>query len=290
MSIRRFTERDKESHKGTYGRALLVGGSRGMAGAIALSSMAALRGGAGLVTVATADVCLETVAGFHPCLMTIPLPDDDAGRINVEARSILHSHLSEANCIGIGPGLGQSEGLVELIAELYQQANVPMVFDADALNCLAQRNINSLKPAGPRVLTPHLGEFRRLIGNEALEIGSASERVVDFAKETGTVVLLKGHKSLVTDGAHRYENKTGNPGMATAGSGDVLTGLITALICQHFSPYEAACTAAHIHGLAGDFAAESFGQVSMTSQDIIDALPAATKRNFNENRRIGFPV
>ena len=150
-----------------------------------------------------------------------------------------------------------------------------MVVDADALNCLAQRGLANLQMAGPRVLTPHPGEFRRLAGNEELPPDAMRRIAVELAKQASAVILLKGHHTQVTDGRQTYINETGNPGMATGGSGDVLTGIVAALICQSFSAFEAACSGAYLHGVAGDVAAEKRGQISMIARDLIDSLSDA---------------
>ena len=275
MILRPLQPRDPDSHKGNFGRALLVGGSRGMSGAIALAALATLRSGAGLVTIATADSCLDTVAGFEPCYMTKALADDHHGRIAYAAKSQILELAEAADCIALGPGIGQSEDLVRLVVELYQELEKPLVVDADALNCLAKHGFVNLKPGGPRVLTPHPGEFRRLAGNEGLQPAAMPEVAKKLAAQSRAVILLKGHRTQVTDGAQTYINETGNPGMATGGSGDVLTGIITALICQSFSPFEAACSGTYLHGVAGDIAAENRGQISLIARDIIDSLPDA---------------
>jgi ADP-dependent NAD(P)H-hydrate dehydratase len=265
--------RDPESHKGTYGRALLIGGSRGMSGAIAMSGMACLRSGAGLVKLATADACLDTVAAFEPSMMTAPLPCDDAGRISLAAKETLDGLTSGQTCIGLGPGIGRSSELTELVGWLYEALEVPAVIDADALNALSQRGLS--RPPGARILTPHPGEFRRLVGDEELPIERQPDRAVELAREFGLVVVLKGHRTLVTDGQRQVRNTSGNPGMATGGTGDVLTGVITALVCQGLPAFEAAQLGVYVHGVAGDLAAEEYGEVSMIASDLLDFLPDA---------------
>jgi ADP-dependent NAD(P)H-hydrate dehydratase len=270
--------RNSDAHKGDFGTALIIGGSRGMSGAAGLAGMAALRGGAGLVRVAVPEVCLETVAGFEPCFTTIPLPCDELGRITFAAIPILREEIKKATAVALGPGLGQSDDIVKLVGLLFAEIEKPMIVDADGLNALA------LLPAelflevhsGPRVLTPHPGEFARLIARK-LEGDAREQAAVDLAAKSGTVVLLKGHRTLITDGHRRAFNTTGNPGMATGGSGDVLTGLVTALLCQHLPPFDAARLAAHLHGLAGDLAAKERGEVSLIARDLIEFLPQAFK-------------
>lgn len=241
-----------------------------------MSGMAALRGGAGLVRLAVPLVCQDVVAAFEPSYMTVGLPSDDAGRISLAGRALLAEHLSKATAIACGPGLGRSAELDELVAWLFGESNLPGVFDADALNALAVRPDLLRRPGGPRIITPHPGEFQRLIGaSERLPRDEQERQAARLAGEAGIVVVLKGHRTLVTDGQQQSHNSTGNPGMATGGTGDILTGLTTALLCQRMAPYDAAGLAAHLHGLAGDLAAQEQGQVSMIASDLLRWLPKA---------------
>ncbi|MCE9555317.1 MAG: NAD(P)H-hydrate dehydratase [Planctomycetes bacterium] len=281
----RLKRRPRDSHKGDFGRVLLIGGSRGMAGAMGLAGMSALRGGAGLVTLAVPEPCLETVAGYEPSYMTIPLPNDAKGRILSGARRELAKRLDRADVVACGPGLGRSEGLVELCGWLYETVQQPAVFDADGLNALAARPESLHKPGGPRVLTPHVGEFLRLLGlthpsplsEGKVDWATRGRYVADFAQKWQCILVLKGHRTIISDGREIFENNTGNPGMATGGSGDVLTGLITALLGQGMSPLDAARLGVYVHGRAGDLAAEEKGEVSLIARDLIDFLPAALK-------------
>lgn len=269
----RLAKRSPQSHKGTFGRALLIGGSRGMSGSIALSGIAALKSGAGLVKIATPEVCLDTVASFDPCLMTLPLECDEHGRISTCALEHIQQYADEATCVAVGPGMGRSEGLNKLVGWLYRILRQPLVIDADALNALAATPNGLSHPGGPRILTPHPGEFARLqktVGN--------SIAPQQLASDNGVVVVLKGHQTLVTDGQNAFHNTTGNPGMATGGSGDVLTGVITALICQGLKPWDAARLGVFAHGLAGDLASETQGEVGVTASDIAHYLPAAWRK------------
>jgi NAD(P)H-hydrate epimerase len=268
--------RPSDAHKGTFGTALIVGGSRGMTGAVALAGMAALRGGAGLVRVAVPDLCLEMVAAHEPSYMTAPLPCDIDGRISGAAHARIVELAHAATVVAIGPGLGRSPDLDRLVQQLYQEIARPMVCDADALNALATNRDTLSRHAGPRIFTPHPGEFARLVG----ENYPAEERAVaaqELAARCSVVVVLKGHRSFVTDGRRHWHNSTGNPGMATGGSGDSLTGLITALACQHLEPYEAARLGVYLHGLAGDLAAKELGEPSLIASDIVRFLPAAMR-------------
>jgi ADP-dependent NAD(P)H-hydrate dehydratase len=269
--------RRPESHKGDFGRALLVGGSRGMTGAIALAGMAALRSGAGLVTLAVPDTCLEVAAGFEPCYMTVPLPCDDEGRLSWASHERIVDLARPATCVALGPGLGRSRDLDRLVAWLYQNVAQPIVVDADALNALSVDPDHLAHPAGPRILTPHPGEFRRLIGDQDQRFGpnDLTGEAIRVAQQHNMVLVLKGHRTLVTDGQRCFFNTTGNPGMSTGGAGDVLTGVVTALVCQGLAPFEAAQLGVYVHGLAGDLAAEQRGQVSLTAADLVRCLAAA---------------
>ncbi len=257
-SLTRLAPREPDSHKGTFGTVLVVGGSRGMTGAPALAGMAALRGGAGLVRVGVPEVCLDTVAGYEPCYTTVPLPNDPAGRLSLAAADAIVEQTEAASVVALGPGLGRSEELRRLVARLYREVRRPMVLDADGLNALEGQEEVRARPGGPRLLTPHPGEFARLIGRTLPADGRATA-VAELAAQCNAVVVLKGHGTLVTDGTRQTINPTGNPGMATGGTGDVLTGLIAALWCQGLEGYDAARLSAYLHGLAGDLAAEELG-------------------------------
>lgn len=279
-SLPRLPARSPDAHKGTFGRALIVGGSRGMAGAIGLAGMACLRAGAGLTTVATADVCLETVASYEPCYTTIPLPCDSHGRITGSAGRRLEELLERFTSMALGPGLGQSDHLTLLVEDAYRDCPLPMVVDADGLNALSKTKWSTVTPAGKRVLTPHPGEFKRLVAsaNPTDERAHQEDLATQWAAESKTVLLLKGHGTYVTDGAQAYRNTTGNPGMAKGGSGDVLTGIIVALLAQGMAPFTAACLGAYVHGLAGDLAVTETGQVSLVARDLLRFLPGALRR------------
>jgi NAD(P)H-hydrate epimerase len=266
--------RSPDSHKGDFGRVLLVGGSRGMPGSVSLAGMAALRSGAGLVTLVVPEACHAIVAAFEPSYMTAPVPSDSHGRIDATALPQLRKLIERATVIAIGPGLGQSAELIELVTGLYRETPLPMVVDADGLNALAARRDALPDHAGPRVLTPHPGEFARLVGAS----GPPPDRIAaatSLAAQASIVVVLKGHGTVIADGARHAVNSTGNPGMATGGTGDVLTGVIAALLGQGLAPFEAAQLGVYIHGLAGDLAAAELGEVSLIASDMIRFLPKA---------------
>ncbi len=269
--------RAANAHKGDFGQALIVGGSCGMSGAVALAGMAALRGGAGTVRLAVPDVCLHTVAGFEPSYMTAPLPADANGRLDGSAHQRIVELAETATVVACGPGLGRSDELDKLVGRLYRELPRPMVFDADALNALATQPEVLSTPPAVRILTPHPGEFARLIGRP-LEGADRELAAVELAARCGVVVVLKSHQTLVTDGRRQTKNTTGNPGMATGGSGDVLTGLITALACQGLKPFDAALLGAHLHGLSGDLAADEATEESIIASDLIRFLPVAFKK------------
>lgn len=277
--VRQLSDRPAAAHKGDFGRALLVGGSRGMSGAIALAGKATLRSGAGLVTLAVPESILATVASFEPSYMTAALPCDEASRIGAAARTALEPLIESATAIACGPGLGRSDDIAELVAWLYASCARPVVFDADALNALASLEGGLPKRAAPsqnpRILTPHPGEFARLVGRRIDDRGEQQRAAEAFAASNEVVVLLKGPGTIVTDGRRTAINATGNPGMATGGTGDVLTGIIAGLLCQGVAPFDAARAGAHLHGLAGDLAVASLGQIALIASDLLEYLPRA---------------
>lgn len=293
----RLPSRDPDTHKGDYGRVLLIGGSQGMAGAIALAGMAALRSGAGLVQLAVAQSCHAIVAGFEPSYMVVPLAEKD-GCIAYEAREHLSELLGSATVVACGPGMGRSVGTVQIVGWLYQNLDKPLVVDADGLNALAESAAFLRRAERVRVLTPHPGEFRRLaaaaklpeinlaaLGASSPGTNTTAERARQreeltsaarvLAAHCGATIVLKGHGTLVTDGTRWVVNTTGNPGMATGGTGDVLTGVIAALLAQGLAAFEAAQLGAFVHGLAGDLAAAELGQASLIASDLVRYLPRA---------------
>lgn len=272
--------RRADSHKGDFGRCLLVGGSRGMSGAIALAGQAALRSGAGLVKLAVPDACLNVVAALEPSYMTVALPGDEEGRLTGAALPPLRTLAEAATSVACGPGLGRSPALDDLVAVLYDTLPRPAVFDADALNALAVRGIPMTAVAAPRILTPHPGEFRRLIGDAAAQLSPATLRgqAIAWAGAHHVVLVLKGQRTLITDGQRVTYNPSGNPGMATGGSGDVLTGVVAALVGQGLAPFEAAQLGVYVHGLAGDLAAAQLGEISLIASDLPRFLPPAFLR------------
>lgn len=268
-----------DDHKGTFGRVMLVGGCRGMAGSITLSSIAALHTGSGLVSTAVPECILDTVAGFHPSLMTIAMPNDD-GVLAIQAWSKIRSLIAKQDAIGVGPGMTTGNGSVAMIEGLWAQRRTPVVFDADALNVLAEHDwlcaSESVRNASDSdfVLTPHRGELARLVGLPLSEPEKQDTAASELAHRLGITIVIKGGPTRVVSSASdsSYVNTTGNPGMATAGSGDVLTGAIVSLLGRGLSGWDAARLGVWVHGLAGDHAAREISQTGMTSVHLVDAL------------------
>ena len=263
----RLPRRDTAGHKGTYGKVLVVAGSRGLSGAAVLTGRAALRTGAGLVQVASPTDVQPIVAASYPAYTTHGF-GENADEVIELARSV--------DVVALGPGLGREPATVTFVRQLLAGiTDKPIVLDADGLFAVSPFAKEFMRTA-PFVLTPHPGEFARLTGEAAPE--TDSERAgcaVAFAQTYGCVLLLKGTGTVVSDGAKRYRNTTGNPGMATGGTGDVLTGVIAALVAQGLSAFDAAVLGAWIHGRAGDRAAAALGQTALTATDLLDYLSTA---------------
>lgn len=245
-----------------------------MAGSIALSSIAALRTGSGLVTAIVPDGILETVAGFHPAIMTIGSGDDLAKSFDALAVKQIAQVEIQFNAVAIGPGMGTGGGAVDVVKHYAAMKNLARVFDADALNTIAQEKLIAAPEIDfhNSVLTPHAGELARLTGVDAGRRDEQIDAAAELSIRCGAVIVVKGGSTVVVDGKQRWTNRTGNPGMATAGSGDVLTGMIASLLGQSMSPWDAARLAVHHHGLAGDRAAAKLGQAATTSLDIADEI------------------
>jgi hydroxyethylthiazole kinase-like uncharacterized protein yjeF len=273
--------RPAESNKGNYGHVLVVGGSLGKAGAAAMAGMAVLRAGAGLSTVATAKSALGTVAGFHPELMTEPLLETDAGAISTKAQERIEELAKGKTVLAIGPGISRDPQTAELVRSLVARLRLPAVLDADGLNAFEGR-AGELKGAGRTlVITPHPGEMARLAGCTIADVQKDRVGMArKFAREHGLIVVLKGHRTLVVqpDG-EAWVNTTGNPGMATGGTGDILTGMVAGMIAQHSaSAFLAVLAAVHLHGLAGDVMREKVGEHSLVATDLLLGLPEAFRQ------------
>ena len=268
------------SHKGTFGHAGIIAGSVGKTGAAAMAAKAALRIGAGLVTVAVPAGVNDVLESKLLEAMTIPMPDTKARTLSRSALDRLKAFITSRTAVAIGPGLSTHPETVELVQALLKDLDRPTVLDADALNALAGRASVLTACKTPPILTPHPGEMARLEANATPQSINANriDTAVRFARERGTFVVLKGARTVVAkpDGAAAI-CPTGNPGMATAGTGDVLTGMIVGLLAQGLAPWEAACAGTYLHGCAGDLAAADKGQVGLIAGDVIEQIPYALK-------------
>ncbi len=280
--------RRRNTHKGTYGHVLVISGSFGKAGAAAMSARAALRSGAGLVTVATPKSVLPTVAAMGMELMTEPLPETESGSISLRALSDGHlDRLVEGKSVlAVGPGLGTAPETVELVRAIVNRYKIPIVLDADGLNAFAGCADAIQTDGRVRVLTPHPGEMARLIGKKTADVVAGRIEIArKFASERGCVLVLKGFRSLIAmPSGEVWVNPTGNPGMATGGSGDVLTGMTAGLLAQFPTrpPGEVVTAAVYLHGLAGDLAAEMVGEAPLIAGDILESLPLAFRKLSRE--------
>lgn len=263
--------RARGAHKGCFGKVLLLCGSKGLAGAAMLAARAALRTGSGLVYLGVPEAIYPAVCASCASAVVFPLACDEDGRFSLAAFREIEKRLAGMDAVLFGPGVGQSEELRALLEKLLAVCRAPLVLDADGINLLSG-HIDLLRGSkAPILLTPHDGEFARLGGDP-----KAADRVREamrFASQSETVLLLKGHRTIVTDGQNVYRNTTGNPGMATGGSGDVLSGVIVSLLGQRVMPLEALAAGAWIHGAAGDLAAREIGEYGMIPEDIIERLP-----------------
>ena len=278
--------RKAESNKGNYGHVLVVGGSLGKAGSVAMAGMAALRAGTGLATVATAKSVLATVAGFHPELMTEPLAETSEGTISARAGDRLDELRKGKTVLAIGPGISQFPETSELVRALASKSDIPIVLDADGLNAFHGRTDQLNGRGRVLVITPHPGEMARLCGCTIADVQKDRLGVArKFAREHDLIVVLKGHRTLVVqpDG-EAWVNMTGNPGMSTGGTGDILTGMVAGFIAQSLIAEKtkdallAVCAAVHLHGLAGDVMRETVGEHSMIATDLLTGLPEAFRR------------
>ncbi|MFA6448149.1 MAG: NAD(P)H-hydrate dehydratase [bacterium] len=270
-------ERPAAAHKGDCGRLLIVGGSRGMAGAPSLSGMSALRTGAGLVYVAAPKGILGVIGKKLVEAVALPMDEDARGLLSRACLGDLLKAVKKVDAIAIGPGIGVSDETAEVVYRLIGESKVPMLIDADALNCVAL-DPDVLKTAkAPIALTPHPGEMARLAKLTIGEVqASRLDTAREFARKYGATVVLKGANTVVAaPGGVAFVNATGNPGMATAGSGDVLSGIGGALLAEGIEPFAAAACAAYLHGAAGDKAAEKIGRRSIMASDIARCIPDA---------------
>ena len=270
--LKLLPDRDITAHKGDFGKILLICGSKGYTGAAALAAVGALRCGAGLVYLGVPEsiYAIEAVKVTEPIVFALP---DEIGMLSAKAIAGIRATMKNMDAVLVGPGLGQAEGCSDAVRAILEEFHGPVVIDADGINLLREHKDILRGRTGPTILTPHEGEFTRLAGPITDRVDSAAA----FAREYGVIVLLKGYNSVITDGSVCYINPTGNPGMAVGGSGDVLAGMITALLGQGISPLEAAACGAWLHGAAGDICADEIGQYGMLPSDMLTVLPRLLK-------------
>ena len=262
-------DRDPWGHKGSFGKILLLCGSRGYTGAAYLAAMGALRSGAGLTFLGIPESIYEIEAIKLNEPVVFPLPEEN-GKLGILAVSEIEKRLPLMDAVLIGCGLGQSGGTLAVVKAVLEQAKCPVVVDADGINVLKEHKDILRGRAYPTILTPHEGEFRRLTSASETDRIAGAEAL---ASDLHAIILRKGHETVITNGIKTYVNRTGNAGMATGGSGDVLAGILLSLLGQGVPPLEAAATAAWLHGKAGDLAAQDLGQYGMGPNDLIDTLP-----------------
>jgi hydroxyethylthiazole kinase-like uncharacterized protein yjeF len=277
--------RHRAAHKGTFGHAGLIAGSAGKTGAAAMAAMAALRIGAGLVTVATPRSVSDVLEAKLLEAMIFPVPETEARTLSKQALESLRAFAADKTALAIGPGIGTHPDTQTLVHNLLVEVNKPMVLDADGINALAGHREMLSRAGGPLVLTPHPGEMARLLGITSAEVQRDRLGVAArLAREQHVCVVLKGAGTIVAGPDGRLAvNSTGNPGMATAGTGDVLTGIITGLLAQGLSAWDAACAGVYLHGLAGDLAASEQGEMGLIAGDVIQAIPWALQGVLTED-------
>ncbi len=271
-----IASRKNNTHKGDYGKLLIIAGSKGMSGAAYMASEAALKSGAGLITIGCCECINDVLEEKTTEVMTIPLDDTD-GHISVTAVPKIFACMKRVGAVLIGPGLGLSKDAAEVVTAVLRKSRVPVIIDADAINAVAANKSVMRECSCDVIFTPHAMEMARLTG---MDISYIEENRIDvsreFAEENGAVLLLKGHHTIVTDSdLTQYINITGNPGLASGGSGDVLAGICAAFVARGIRCGSAAAAAAYIHGAAGDIAAKRCGQESMSASDVLAALPEA---------------
>lgn len=280
--VPRIPPRRGDAHKGEFGRVLVVAGSAGMVGAACLAAEAALRSGAGLVTLAVPRSLQDVAATKLTSVMTAGLAETPARSLDPRALGELRRLAPGVDSVAAGPGLGRHPDTLLFARQLPVVLECPLVLDADALVALAEHPENIAREA-PTVITPHPGEMARLTGLSIAQVQARRvEEAVAAARRLRCVVVLKGAGTVVTDGRRVYVNRTGNPGMATGGSGDVLTGMVAGLLPQMKDAFEAAVLAVYAHGLAGDRARDRLGEIGMTAEDILREVPPALRSRVGE--------
>ena len=266
-------DRIADTHKGDYGKILLLCGSLGYTGAAALAAMGALRSGAGLVYlgVPASIYEIEAVKLTEPIVFKLP---DKEGKYDIAALNSIRPMLKLMDAVLIGPGIGKSKDVSALVHCVLREYSGPIVLDADGINAISEHKDILRERTGVTILTPHAGEFKRLDSNLYPHAKDAAER---FAEQYGVIVVYKGNRTVITDGQTTFINQTGNPGMAVGGSGDVLAGMITSFVGQGIDPVHAAACSVWLHGRAGDICAEQLGQYGMLPSDMLSVLPRLMK-------------
>lgn len=266
-------DRDPWGHKGSFGKVLLLCGSRGYTGAAYLAAMGALRSGAGLVFLGVPEsiYAIEAIKLNEP--VVFPLPDAE-GKLSADSIPRILSRLPQMDAVLIGCGLGQSEETAAVVKAVLENARCPVIVDADGITVLKQHKDILRGRKYPTILTPHDGEFLRFGGSLADDRMAACAQ---FAEDWNCILLLKGHRTCISDGRSHYRNVTGNPGMAVGGSGDVLAGILAGLLGQGIAPLEAVACGAWLHGAAGDLCASELGQYGMLPTDMLNVLPRLLK-------------
>jgi ADP-dependent NAD(P)H-hydrate dehydratase len=276
--------RPNNAHKGMFGRVLVVGGCRAMPGSVSLTANAAYRAGAGLVRILTPASAQPMAITLAPCATSVLAEETSRGNFALSARRQLFEQATEHDVLAMGPGMGTTPACAQIVKAAVADIDKPLVLDAAGLTNLAWLGSRP-RVEGPLVITPHPGEAARLLAAFDLKIELSHEPKVRqeaaraLAGHLGCVVVLKGAGTVVTDNRQIYVNATGNPGLATGGTGDILTGVIAALIGQKFPPFEAAVLGTYLHGMAGDIAAEKMGPYSLMASDLLDTLPEAFRRH-----------
>jgi len=276
-----LSRRNPKAHKNQFGHILIIGGSPRLLGAVTLSGLAAMRCGAGLVTIGIPkSLNLTLQKKIAPVIMTLPLRETSQQTVASSAFRDLKKELTRFDAIAIGPGMSRHKSTQKFIQLIIENSAKPLVIDADALNAISGDSQILTKTKTAKILTPHPGEMARLLHLPKIEIEKHRKTyALDYAKRYRVVLLLKGHQTIIANPQGKIHiNKTGNVGMATAGSGDVLTGILVALLGQGLTPFTAAQWGAHIHGLAGDLAAKEKNKISMIASDIINKIPRAINR------------
>ncbi len=269
--------RQPDTHKGDVGHVFVLAGSVGLTGAATLCSMGALRAGAGLVTLGIPESLNDLMEVKLTEVMTKPLPETKARSLSLQALPEIVTFTQHVDVVALGPGLSRQTSTGQLVRQALPKLLKPCVVDADGLNALAGQLQVLKRLTHPVILTPHPGEMARLTALSRAEVQRDRQRIAEeFAKKYRAVVVLKGHRTVVANvDGEVFINETGNPGMASGGCGDVLSGMIAGLLGQRLAPFDAARLGVHLHGLAGDLAADEVGPVGLLASDLLDRIPAA---------------